>query len=107
MNESLHECCCYLLLPLLLLLVLLPSSSNGMASVNGPSSPTMGSVFSYYWHGGAAELGAWGRLLAGSDQGLDDDITPTSRLNPFLHWESLADQVYLKVGWFVAWWVGS
>ncbi len=57
----------------------------------------MGSVFSYYWHGSTAELGSWGRLLAGSDQGLDDDITPTSRLNPFLHWEALADQVYLRV----------
>ena len=31
-------------------------------------------------------------------QGLDDDITPTSKLNPFLHWGDLADQVYLKVG---------
>lgn len=68
--------------------------SNGMASVGGPNTPAAG-VFDYYWHGHMG-LGDWGRIISGSDQGLDDDITPISKLNPFNNWEKLADQIYLK-----------
>lgn len=68
--------------------------SNGMASVGGPNPPGMG-VFNYYWHGHMG-LGDWARIIAGSDQGLDDDITPSSTTNPFNHWGSLADSIYLK-----------
>eukprot|EP00947_MAST-08B_sp_MAST-8B-sp1_P003034 g3034.t1 len=71
--------------------------SNGMASVGGPSSPSMG-LFDYYWHGSGANIGVWGRIIAGSDQGLDNDVTPTSNTNPLVgrNWEAIADKVYLQ-----------
>lgn len=68
--------------------------SNGMASVGGPTPPAMG-VFDYYWHGSAG-LGDWCRIVAGSDQGLDSDVTPTSNTNPMKNWASMADRIYLK-----------
>eukprot|EP00040_Diaphanoeca_grandis_P037223 m.241469 g.241469 ORF g.241469 m.241469 type:complete len:965 (-) comp33776_c0_seq1:288-3182(-) len=69
--------------------------SNGMASVGGQSSPAM-DVFNYYWHGSSTNLAVWGRMLSGSDQGLDSDVFPNSPTDPFTQWESLADKVYLK-----------
>jgi hypothetical protein len=67
--------------------------SNGMASVGGPSTPSM-DVFDYYWHG-SADLGVWARIVTGTDQLLDDDVTPSSATNPLRHWEEVANRVYL------------
>ena len=68
--------------------------SNGMASVGGRAPPSM-NVFDYFWHG-HMDLGTWGRIVAGSDQGLYEDMTPTSATNPMNHFSSMADRIYLK-----------
>ena len=77
--------------------------ANGMASVGGPNSPAM-NVFDYYWHG-SWSLGEWGRIISGTDQGLDEDMpfqhgcnftcTINASTDPFANWESLADKIYL------------
>ena len=41
-------------------------------------------------------LGDWARIVCGTDQGLDEDITTSSPTNPFKNWAALADRIYLK-----------
>eukprot|EP00041_Stephanoeca_diplocostata_P028410 m.805016 g.805016 ORF g.805016 m.805016 type:complete len:927 (-) comp23369_c0_seq18:132-2912(-) len=49
--------------------------SNGMLSAVGPVPGTM-HVLDYYWHGGQGpDLGTWNRIISGTAQGLDNDIT--------------------------------
>jgi len=87
---------------------------NGMASVGGPNSPAM-NIFDYYWHGHWT-LGEWGRIISGTDQGLDTDMpyahtgcwtkpscdcsnwkcTGSAATDPFGNWEQLADRIYLQ-----------
>ena len=68
---------------------------NGMASVGGPNPPAMG-VFDYYWHGSTTGIGVWGRIVSGTDQGLDNDITPSSNTNPFHNFEGLCNKIYIQ-----------
>ena len=89
---------------------------NGMASVGGPNTPAM-DVFDYYWHGPPTSLGDWGRIVVGTAQGVDTDMpyahigcwahrgcdcsnismcSANASTNPFGHWESLADKIYLQ-----------
>ncbi len=65
----------------------------GVEGQNGMLSDVRGTVF-YYWHGGDG-LDTWGRIVMGSTQQMDDDITPTSATNPFTNFEGVADRIYL------------
>ena len=90
--------------------------ANGMASVGGPNPPAM-DVFDYYWRDGSPSLGDWGRIVMGTAQGVNTDMpyahigcwahqgcdcsnmsmcSTNASTNPFGHWESLADTIYLQ-----------
>ena len=50
---------------------------NGALVAVGPV-PGFSGIVSYYWHGGSdatANFGTWGRIISGSAQGLDNDIS--------------------------------
>jgi hypothetical protein len=58
---------------------------NGALVAVGPV-PSFSGIVSYYWHAGSdatANFGTWRRIVSGSAQGLDDDITAhTPHLDP-------------------------
>lgn len=66
---------------------------NGALVAVGPV-PGFSGIVSYYWHGGSdatANFGTWRRIVSGSAQGLDNDISGTSHLDP-----KLLHNVYTK-----------
>ena len=68
--------------------------SIGVEGQNGMLSDVRG-VVDYFWHGGDG-VNTWGRIVMGSSMALDDDIAPGAPTDPLLHFEEMADRIYLS-----------
>jgi len=69
--------------------------SLGCEGQNGMAAELMG-LMSYFWHGGVYDVSTWGKIVSGTNMGLDDDCYGPDGTdgNGLYGFEAIADRFY-------------